>query len=80
VPIASLACRVARWHHLTGHSIGFDVTDLTNHLDLSRVFKSFQPEAVVHFAEQRSAPFSMVDRDHAVFTQVNNVVGTRRHN
>jgi UDP-sulfoquinovose synthase len=76
VPIASLACRVARWQHLTGHSIGFDVTDLTNHPALSRVFKSFQPEAVVHFAEQRSAPFSMVDRDHAVFTQVNNVVGT----
>jgi UDP-sulfoquinovose synthase len=31
---------------------------------------------VVHFAEQRSAPYSMVDRKHAVFTQVNNVVGT----
>jgi len=31
---------------------------------------------VVHFAEQRSAPYSMIDRKHAVFTQVNNVVGT----
>jgi UDP-sulfoquinovose synthase len=30
----------------------------------------------VHFAEQRSAPYSMIDRKHAVFTQVNNVVGT----
>jgi nucleoside-diphosphate-sugar epimerase len=35
-----------------------------------------QPDAVVHFAEQRSAPYSMIDRKHAVFTQVNNVVGT----
>ena len=35
-----------------------------------------QPDAVVHFAEQRAAPYSMIDRQHAVFTQVNNVVGT----
>jgi UDP-sulfoquinovose synthase len=37
---------------------------------------SFGPDAIVHFAEQRSAPYSMVDRKHAVYTQVNNVVGT----
>jgi UDP-sulfoquinovose synthase len=35
-----------------------------------------KPDAVVHFAEHRSAPFSMIDQDHAVRTQVNNVVGT----
>jgi hypothetical protein len=38
--------------------------------------KSVAPDAVVHFAEQRSAPYSMIDRKHAVFTQTNNVVGT----
>ncbi len=38
--------------------------------------QAFEPDAVVHFAEQRSAPYSMIDRKHAVFTQVNNVVGT----
>ena len=38
--------------------------------------KQFKPEAIVHFAEQRSAPYSMIDRKHAVFTQVNNVLGT----
>jgi UDP-sulfoquinovose synthase len=43
---------------------------------LSGVIEDFQPDAVVHFAEQRSAPYSMIDRKHAVFTQVNNVVGT----
>ncbi len=37
---------------------------------------TFEPEAIVHFAEQRSAPYSMIDRKHAVFTQVNNVTGT----
>ena len=36
----------------------------------------FEPDAVIHFAEQRSAPYSMIDRRHAAFTQVNNVVGT----
>ena len=35
----------------------------------------FKPDAVVHFGEQRSAPFSMVDREHAVMTQANNVLG-----
>jgi UDP-sulfoquinovose synthase len=35
-----------------------------------------EPEAIVHFAEQRSAPYSMIDRKHAVFTQTNNVIGT----
>ena len=36
----------------------------------------FHPETIVHFAEQRSAPYSMIDQTHAVYTQVNNVVGT----
>lgn len=40
------------------------------------VLEKEQPEAFVHFAEQRSAPYSMIDREHAVYTQVNNVVGT----
>ena len=40
------------------------------------VFKSFAPDAVVHFGEQRSAPYSMIDRRHAIYTQTNNVVGT----
>ena len=38
--------------------------------------QGLRPEAIVHFAEQRSAPYSMIDRHHAVYTQVNNVVGT----
>jgi UDP-sulfoquinovose synthase len=37
--------------------------------------RKFEPEAIVHFGEQRSAPFSMIDREHAVMTQVMNVTG-----
>jgi UDP-sulfoquinovose synthase len=40
------------------------------------MIEALRPDAVVHFAEQRAAPYSMIDRQHAVFTQVNNVVGT----
>jgi UDP-sulfoquinovose synthase len=43
---------------------------------LLSTIKQFEPETIIHFAEQRSAPYSMIDRKHAVFTQVNNVVGT----
>ena len=38
--------------------------------------RDFDPDAVVHFAEQRAAPYSMIDRAHAVYTQNNNVIGT----
>jgi UDP-sulfoquinovose synthase len=52
------------------------VGDLTDPTFVSETLATFEPDAVVHFAEQRSAPYSMIDRQHAVYTQVNNVVGT----
>jgi UDP-sulfoquinovose synthase len=42
---------------------------------LSQAVTSFKPDAMVHFGEQRSAPYSMIDRQRAVFTQHNNVIG-----
>jgi UDP-sulfoquinovose synthase len=41
-----------------------------------QAIRTYRPEAVVHFAEQRAAPYSMIDRKHAVYTQTNNIVGT----
>jgi UDP-sulfoquinovose synthase len=75
-PIQPLADRLRVWQELTGKSIEQFIGDVNDYEFLSGVIESFQPEAVVHFAEQRSAPYSMIDRKHAVFTQVNNVVGT----
>src|SRR5215813_6235607 len=75
-PIRPLSERLRVWQELTGKSIQLFVGDVTDYDFLSSAFKSFEPEAIVHFAEQRSAPYSMIDRKHAVFTQVNNVVGT----
>jgi len=75
-PIRPLSDRVRAWKELSGKTIEVFVGDITDYEILSSMIKSFEPEAVVHFAEQRAAPYSMIDRQHAVFTQVNNVVGT----
>jgi len=75
-PIRPLSERVKAWHDLTGRTIDCFVGDVTDYDFLSSIVEEFEPEAVIHFAEQRSAPYSMIDRKHAVFTQVNNVVGT----
>lgn len=75
-PIASLKERLRVWHEVTGRVIGMEVGDLLDWEFLSDVMRRYRPEAVVHFAEQRSAPYSMIDRRHAVYTQHNNVIGT----
>src|SRR5437588_706411 len=75
-PIRTLPERLRAWHRLTGKTIESFVGDVTDYEFLCTIFKAFEPEAIVHFAEQRAAPYSMIDRQHAVFTQVNNVVGT----
>ena len=75
-PTASIQQRIQRWYDLTGKSIDLFIGDITNYEFLNKALLQFEPEAIVHFGEQRSAPFSMIDREHAVLTQVNNVVGT----
>ena len=75
-PIKPIQQRLQRWRAETGKSINLFIGDINNCDFLSAAMRQFEPEAVVHFGEQRSAPFSMIDRQHAVLTQVNNVVGT----
>jgi UDP-sulfoquinovose synthase len=75
-PIRPLPQRLRAWEQLRGIKIDVFTGDITDYEFLSSTIQAFQPDAVVHFAEQRSAPYSMIDRKHAVFTQVNNVVGT----
>jgi UDP-sulfoquinovose synthase len=76
VPICQMQRRVSTWKEVSGHTIQPFIGDLTDSEFLEASLRDFGPEAVVHFAEQRSAPYSMIDRKHAVYTQVNNVVGT----
>ncbi len=75
-PIRTLPERLRVWNRVSGKDIESFSGDIADYDFLSAVIRSFEPDAVVHFAEQRSAPYSMIDRQHAVFTQVNNVVGT----
>ncbi len=76
IPIYRLHDRISAWKDVSGRNIQLYSGDTMNYESLATVFQVFQPEAIVHFAEQRSAPYSMIDRKHAVFTQTNNVIGT----
>jgi len=75
-PIQPLPERVALWKKLTGRTIEIYIGDVQDYDFLAEIVPPFSPDAIVHFGEQRSAPYSMIDREHAVFTQTNNVVGT----
>ena len=75
-PIRPLQERLSVWRQLTGEVIESFVGDITEYDVVTSMVKSFEPEAIVHFAEQRSAPYSMIDRKHALFTQIGNVTGT----
>ena len=76
-PIAeSLEARARAWQEVAGHRLGVTMGDLCHHEVVESVFRGFEPEVVVHFGEMPSAPYSMASREHAVFTQYNNVVGT----
>jgi len=75
-PITSSKERLEAWNEATGRTISLEVGDLLDWEFLSGVVSRYEPDAVVHFAEQRSAPYSMIDRRHAVYTQHNNVIGT----
>jgi UDP-sulfoquinovose synthase len=75
-PLCSLQERIATWQTLTGRSIAAYIGDLTDYTFFEPAVRDFQPDAIVHYGEQRAAPYSMIDRRHAVFTQVNNIVGT----
>jgi UDP-sulfoquinovose synthase len=77
VPIlGSLPERAAAWKEVSGKEIGVTEGDLVEWDLTSDLFRDFHPDAIVHYGEQPSAPYSMRDRDHAVFTQQNNVVNT----
>ena len=75
VAVAPLKTRLRRWEELSGRSIDLYVGDLMDAAFVDATVDAFSPEAIVHFAEQRSAPYSMIDRSHCVYTQTNNVVG-----
>lgn len=75
-PIQPLVRRQQRWRELHGKELPLYIGDVNDYAFLSRAVQEFKPDSIVHFGEQRSAPFSMLSREHAVLTQSNNVLGT----
>ena len=75
-PIASMTDRLAALRELGGLEPEFWEVDLTDYASVERIFREFQPDAVAHLGECPSAPYSMIDVQHATFVQVNNVVST----
>jgi len=74
--VPTLAERAKMFEVKTGVSIKTYIGDICDYSFLSKVIKSFQPDTLVHYAEQPSAPFSMINREKAVFTLTNNLVST----
>jgi UDP-sulfoquinovose synthase len=76
-PLAPLGTRLAAWHELTGREIGFRRLNVADdYHELVELLKEFRPDAVVHFAEQRAAPYSMKSPWHKRYTVDNNVNAT----
>ncbi|HEY2326957.1 MAG TPA: NAD-dependent epimerase/dehydratase family protein [Gaiellaceae bacterium] len=75
--LPTLRHRVRVWREATGLDIEVAIGDIAeNHRFVYDTIGGFQPDAVVHYAEQPSAPYSMAGRDFAAYTQRNNVIGT----
>ncbi len=75
-PIPPFPRRLAAVQAAFGRSLTFYRGDLGNYRFVDDVLARERPDAIVHLAEQRSAPYSMIDVHHAVATQVENLTGT----
>jgi UDP-sulfoquinovose synthase len=75
-PIVGLDERIAAWGEVSGNEIASYVGAIEDPEFLEKVILETRPEAVIHYGEQPSAPFSMANREQAVETQYTNVIGT----
>lgn len=75
-PILPMDGRVKAAKEIHGFDIKFKGGSTLDAAFLRNFLRDFRPEAIVHLGEMPSAPYSMIDREHAVFTQTNNVIGT----
>jgi len=76
-PIAPLSTRLDIWNRLSDNHIGYENLDLAHDYDrLAQLLVKFKPDAIIHFAEQRAAPYSMKSPVTKRYTVDNNVNGT----
>ncbi len=76
-PIQPLSTRLGAWKELTGKEIRYENCDIAhNYMRLLYLMEKFEPDAIVHFAEQRAAPYSMKSSWHKRYTVDNNINAT----
>jgi UDP-sulfoquinovose synthase len=76
IPVLPLRERTKAWRRVAGFDVRVIEADLCDYKQVQDMIKQVHPDAVVHYGEQPSAPFSMIDQAHTVLTQTNNIVGT----
>jgi UDP-sulfoquinovose synthase len=72
-PVINLQERIRAWKSHAGKDITCYVGDLNEWDFVAKIFKDFEPEAIIHYAEQPSAPYSMLRREAATLTLNNNL-------
>ena len=76
-PMAALPDRLAAWKSLTGRTISFEFIDIAQeYARLLALIEDYQPDTIIHFAEQRAAPYSMKSADTKRYTVNNNTNAT----
>lgn len=75
-PILKMTDRLHAFREKFDQNLHFLKGDLTDYSFVWNFLRTFKPEAIVHLGEMPSAPYSMIDIEHCVFTQTNNLIGT----
>jgi UDP-sulfoquinovose synthase len=76
-PIQPMGTRISAWKEISGNDIAFKNVDIAKQYDrLLGLVREFQPNTIIHFAEQRAAPYSMKSIWHKRYTVDNNVNAT----
>lgn len=76
LPISDMETRLSGFRKSYGSDLVFREGDLREYDFVEAFVRDFRPDAIVHLGEMPSAPYSMIDAAHAVYTQTNNVVST----
>jgi len=76
-PISSIEERLKAWVSVSGNQIKFHNFDIAEEYnELNKLLNEYQPDAVIQFAEQRAAPYSMKSPDTKRYTVDNNIAST----
>ncbi len=76
LPIDTMPDRIQKHRQINAREIGFLEGEFTDYEFVRNLLRETRPDAIVHLAECPSAPYSMIDRDHTVFVQNNNLATT----